>query len=446
MRIRNWLGRRGRGFALGEVVTDTLVLQIGQAVAIAAQGMTSLVVLRVLGPDVLGPYALGVALVALVGLLDLSGSNRVALVEIARAHAADEPRAITDALAGFLRISLLAKAPIVLAFFVLAPWAAGMAYGDTEAGTWARWLSVGLLLDIPFDMLVVVLQGRRLMPTLVRAESTRAILTSVASVALLVAGWQVVGLIAARLLVASAMAVWAIAQYARRAEAEPRVLPSWSALAARAQSTRLGPRLRLGLSTALEKNLGNLGAQMPILMMGALRPEALGYLSAALRAMSLPYPLVSALARNLDALLPHRAGQGTGFLRRTFVRTTLYAGALWTMVTGVMTLLAPILLVRVGGAAYAPSLPAILPLALQSLAVGAGVGIGAALRAMDKPAYGVGLQAFSILATAPVGYELIRTLGASGGAWLHALRYALITIAGIAIVLRLTKPETVAKT
>lgn len=440
MRWRDWIGARGRAAAGSDVVTDTLLLQMGQAVAIGAQGVTSLIVLRVLGPALLGSYALSSAMVALVGLLDPSGSNRVALVEVARAHGAAEPRGVVDALAGLLRASLLVKAPIVLAFFALAPWIAEMVYGQPDVGVWARWISVGLLLDIPFDMLVVVLQGRRQMPALVRAESARAILVSAASLVFLLAGWQVAGLIVARVATSGGAAVWAIAQYARRAREAPAALPSWSALSAQARTVRLASRFTLGLSMALEKNLGNLGAQMPVLMMGALRPDALGYFSAAVRAMSLPYPLVSALARNLDGLLPRRAAQGRGRLRGTFVRTTLYVGAIWALVTGAMTLAAPILLVRVGGAAYAPAVAAVLPLALQSLAVGAGVGIGAALRAIDRPMYGVGLQALSILVAAPIGYELIETFGATGGAWFHALRYALVTVAGIAIVLWLSKP------
>jgi O-antigen/teichoic acid export membrane protein len=99
-----------------------------------------------------------------------------------------------------------------------------------------------------------------------------------------------------------------------------------------------------------------------------------------------------------------------------------------------------VLLVRLAGAAYAPAVPALYPLILQSLAVGAGVGVGAALRALDRPQYGVVLQVVSILLSAPVGYALIQRDGAAGGSWFHAVRYVVLTCGGVGWVLWLLRP------
>jgi len=190
---------------------------------------------------------------------------------------------------------------------------------------------------------------------------------------------------------------------------------------------------------AIEKNLGTLGGQLPMLMLGALRPDAAGYFSAALRTMSLPYPLVSAFARYLDVLLPQRAGESAAAARHAFARVTLVAGSGWAVVTILMILIAPFVLVRLAGEAYTPAIPALYPLVLQSLATGAGVGLGAALRGLEKPSHLIVLQALSILLTLPVGYALIPESGAAGASWFHSLRYVVLTVAGIGWVFWLTR-------
>jgi O-antigen/teichoic acid export membrane protein len=431
---------RVRTAAARPVVADSFRLQLGQAASLGVQAVTSLVLLRSLGPDLVGLYAISAALAAAVALLDLSGANRVAVIDVARARGAAELERIGTSLGTFLRVSLRVRVPIVVAFFAFAPDIAGTLYGNRDAGMWARWLGLPLATDLPFDLLVVTLQGRGEIRALVRVETTRAIATSTCLIAALLAGWGLLGVALVHVATSIAAALWAWRRYGVLAARDP-ALPGWADLVRMPRASGARSRAAAGVSMAIEKNLGNLGGQLPLLLVGALRPEAAGYFSAALRTMSLPYPLVSAFARHLEVLLPHRAGQGADAVRRTFARATLTAGAAWTVVTIGMILLGPIILVQLAGADYAPAVPVLYPLVLQSLATGAGVGIGAALRAVDRPAYGVALQAISIIATAPFGYLLIVHSGALGAAWFHALRYALLTVAGIACVLWLVRPR-----
>jgi O-antigen/teichoic acid export membrane protein len=360
----------------------------------------------------------------------------VALVEIARTGDGVPGDRVADALTALLGLNLLVRAPIGLALFALAPLAADLVYGRPDAGLWARWLSVPLILDIPFDLLIVLFQGRRQMTRLVGAESTRAIGTSIVTVLALLAGWGIGGLVLSRVVSSAGASIWAIATYARLGAVDRR-LPAWGELVRRFRHVPLRSRLTLGTAMALEKNLGSFGHQLPVLMMGVLRPDALGYYAAAFRTMSLPYPMISAIARNLDAVLPQRAVAGLSSARRTFVRASLYTGAAWTLVSAVTVVAAPFLLHYFGGARYAPAVPAIYPFLLGSLAIGPGVGIGATLRAIGKPRHLVALQLVAILTTAIVGVLLIEPLGASGGAWAQSARYTMLTIAGTGDVLRM---------
>ena len=185
---------------------------------------------------------------------------------------------------------------------------------------------------------------------------------------------------------------------------------------------------------AAEKNLGSLSNQLPVLLLGALRPDAVGYYSAALRAVSLPYPLVTALARYLDVLLPARVGRGPRRVLDTFRQTTLFTGVVWLGVTALVWAAAPLLLVHVAGEDFRPAVAAVYPLLVQSAMVGFGVGIASAIRAVEKPQWLIALQLFSIAMSVPFAMTLIDQRGAVGAAWFHAARYVVLTGAGLALV------------
>ncbi len=415
------------------MVADTVTLQVGQVLSIFAQAVTSLVLLRVLGPGLVEVYAVSSALVAAAALLDLTGANRVALTELAYARGAATDDGATPALAAFLRVSAMIKVPVVIGLWMLAPYVATLAYGQPEVGRWARWLSLPLLFDVPFSLIVLVLQGHRHMRRLVQVETTRVLLESIATVAVLAAGGALPGVIAVRVAASVTSALWAIRAYARLATRST-TMPPWSRLLGRMRSIRTSAQRRFGLAMAIEKNVANLGGQLPVLLLGALKPGVVGYYVAAARVMAFPAPLVSAFARNLDVVLPFEAGRGLASLRRAFTRATAWSGGLWAIVTTALLLVAPVVLVKLAGPAYTPALVVLPPLAVQSLAVGFGVGLSSVLRAMGKPAYGAALQALSLVVTVPIGILLIDRLGAPGAAWFHASRFLLYTASGLVTV------------
>jgi hypothetical protein len=78
-------------------------------------------------------------------------------------------------------------------------------------------------------------------------------------------------------------------------------------------------------------------------------------------------------------------------------------------------------------------------LLLQSLAAGFGVGVGAMFRTLDRLEYSIGLHVVSLALMTPLAYVLIGASGAVGGAWFHGLRSLIVTMAGIGLVLALSK-------
>jgi O-antigen/teichoic acid export membrane protein len=422
----------------GRFVRDTLTLQAGQGVALVVQAVVSLVVLRLLGPEHFGVWTLSQAFITVAGLLDPSAAHRVALVEVARSLGADDRAALRDALAAFLRVSATVNVALAVALALAAPVVAREVYSRTEVGLWAAWLGLVRVVDLPWSLLVVVQHGRRRMTSLVGFESVRQILSSLLAVALLLAGLKVGGLVAAQLAASVGAAITGLVVYRRIPAEDPR-FPTWRELAVRAREVAVRARFWFGMRIAVDKNLGTLATQLPVLMLGALSPTTVGYYAAALRVVALPQPLITGLARNLETVLPQKAGESLAAMRRAFVTATWLSGGLWIVVTLVVALAGPPLLPLVAGASFTPAVAAIYPLLLQSVAAGFGVGAGTMFRTLDRMGYAIVVQAASLALMTPIGYVLIQRAGAVGGAWFHGLRFALMTAASLCVVFWLSR-------
>ena len=363
----------------------------------------------------------------------------MALVGVSRALGGERKADVARSLAVFLRLSIAAGALLGAATWFLTPYLARRLFSNGAVGGYGRWLGLGLLLDVPFTFLTVVLQARRRMATLVLAETLRAAAWLAATVAALALRPSAEALVGAQLLVSALASVAAIAAYRRVSRADDR-FPAWPALLGASVRRELGPALASGARIAADKNIGNFAAQLPTLLLGLFDASAVGQLAAAGRIMALPGPLLTGLARNHDAVLPARAAAAPGALRETFLRSTLLAMAGWLPVTALTALVAPELLVRFLGPAYAPAVALVPALAVQMLVLGAGVGLGSAFRTLDRVGWSIAAQLGTLLLLVPAGYLLVEAHGAAGAAWFHALRTGLATAVAVVLVMRLTAP------
>jgi PST family polysaccharide transporter len=425
-----------RQFMQRRFIQDTLTLQSGQFLTIFVQGFTNIVLLRILGPDNVGLYTLTTTFAALLGILDLSASGRIALIDVAKALGNHDNAEVLDSLAYFIRINLIINGILVAGFFFLAPWLAQLSYSKAEIGLWARWLALLELTELPYGLLALSYQCKRQMKTLVMLESSRLFIASFVSVSALLLGWGIPGLILGQLTVSGLYMLYGVYGYRRLALNDSR-FPAWQTLLSRTFSVSFRSRLRRGIGISLSKNVSNLGTQLPILMMGRLDPVALGYFSVALKVVTLPQPLISGIARNLDTFLPYQIGKGMASLRDAFLRTTLLTGLVWSVITFGMAVVSPIIMVGLFGFKYAPAIPILYPLLIQSLACGFGVGLAATTQTTNHVGIILVIDIVILICSIPVGYFLIAQMGAVGGAWLYSLWFASATVIPIFVLFRL---------
>lgn len=405
---------------------DTLRLQAGQISLVVIHAVRSLVALRFLGPEAFGLYALAQSMVSSAQLADVTAASRVALVGTARALGEGAEGDAAAPLADFLRLATTAAVLLAAGLWWLGPMVAAHAFHDPAIGGYAGWLGLCLVADVPFNLLIVALQAARRMTAMVVVESGRAAAWLTATVIALAVDTSPASLVAAQVIVGAVASISAVVVYLRVAHRDPR-LPGWLALIRRAARRRSRSALASGVRIAVDKNLGSLASQLPILFLGAVDTAAVGQLAAAIKVMALPGPLLTGLSRNLDAVLPARAATGIREVRMTLVRATRYAVLGWAPITLVTALAAPFLLAHLLGSAYTPALALIPALALQTLVLGVGVGLGPTFRTIDRVGWSIGCQVTALAVATPIGWWLIVHNGAGGAAWFHALRVVLAT-------------------
>jgi O-antigen/teichoic acid export membrane protein len=276
------------------------------------------------------------------------------------------------------------------------------------------------------------------MGSLVGAETVRLLVNSIASIVVLLIGWGIAGLVLTQVIISAVYAIYGVYAYARLAETDPR-FPTWAAMIGRMRGVSIRSRFGFGFRISLDKNLNSLLTQLPILMLGSLNPAALGYFSTAVKIVTLPQPLISGIARNLDTFLPFRAGRSKMAVREAFIQTTLYSSLIWSILTIGVALASPVILLVLAGVSYLPAIPLLFPAFLQAVAVGIDVGAGSAIQAVNRTEYSIGLDILMLVIFIPVGYILITNLGGYGAAWLFGVRYLVHALLGVSMVLLLLK-------
>ncbi len=430
-------------FRTSRFVRDTAVLQSGQLLLVIVQAIGNFFLIRLLRPDRLGRYTLVQTIAAMAGILDITGSVRLTTTYLAQAIGHDDHEQVRDSLAYFLRINVLYNVPLIACFAILAPIVSWNLYHDPIVSRWSVWLALTELTDLPTQLVTISYQASGRMRRLVGFESSRTVLSVLLTIGLLLAQFGIGALVLGTLSISILYGLLSIERYRRLAASDPR-FPTWPELLSRARSVPIGNRFRRGFLIAVDKNIGSLLDKLLILFIGTLGTVALSDFSVVYKIVTLPQPLISGIARSLDTFLPKRAGKSDSAhsLRRTFIDTTLFSGAIWSIMTLGLAVGGPLVLL-IAFPAYQAALPLIFPLLLQSIGIGLGVGLGPMLRTLHRLEFPIVMQTIAIVAILPFGGWLVSRWGLYGACLLVGLLEMGQVAAMIAVVLWLTRSRPV---
>ena len=457
---------RARHFLQRKFVQDTLILQVGKVASVLLSFVSTVTVLRLMGPAIYGIFVWAQSLLAIWGSLDLTGIGTSTRVRLAIAVGARDEGAILDLMAFYVKISTAVNVALAISLALFGPIVAQQLYnGNAQVGVLAAWLAVGAFADAFYNLVIIALQSRRSMRTFMIMQDVNQLVLTTALIAAVLISPTPESLVIARLVYSYSTLLIALIVYYRLREQGRVSYPPFSAVLRRAVTVSPRPYWRFGVANAIDRNIAQLFTQIPLQLIGIIAgPRAVGYMSLAMSGITQAGELTSAVFDNMQAVVPQAVGRGDfAGLKRNFVRVLVVMLLGGTAFYTALALLAPPFIPLLLGSRWIPAIPALMALAIYGALTTTGGLFGPLYRAFDQMrqiivvkliALGVGLPLGLLIltrmvaatpgierfagATALIPYRLI---GGSVGALGGALLIDLIFFISITLTAAVTLPE-----
>ncbi len=347
-------------------VRDTIALQIGKIGTTGMSALSSLAVVRLMGVENYGVWALAQSFLTIWQALNLTGVGISTSTRLAMAVGAHDEPEILNLTAFYVQVSTLWSIALALLLAVMGPAISALAYnGDGHIGVLAAWLSLTMLPDALYGLIIITLQSQRSMRTLAILTNLNQVVFLICIVGALLVNPVPETLIIGRLIYSTSTMLLAFWFYIRERETYPVPYPRLMDIFRRAP--RVSPRLywRFGFLNALDKNISNLYTEIPLQMVGVFAGKAAaGYLEVGFKALAIASTFTSAVYDNLQAVIPQAVGRRDFVtLRQNLTRVIL---TLTVAAIGFYTIfaLAVPLIVLLFGQHWIPASPVIAALAI----------------------------------------------------------------------------------
>ncbi len=445
----------GRGPGGGELITlrrllrrkfvqDTLALQVGKIAASAISFISSVVVLRLLGPAGFGVWTLAQSFFVIWQTPNLTGIGPSTSTRLAIAIGARNEREILNNMAFYVKVAVAWGVLNTTLLALLGPPIAANAYeSGAHIGVLASLLSLTLIPDALYGLAVLSLQARRSMPVVAALQIVNQFTLVGCYIGALLISPTAESMVIGRLVYSVTTMVIALTVYQRQRSQDGLVYPTIRAVLTRALTVSVRPYWRFGVANALDKNLGGLFMEIPTQMVGILSGNAqAGYLEASFKGIMLVYQLTSAVFDNMQAVVPQAVGRGDyAGLRWNFLRVlaVLIVGAVgfYGVFALATYLYAPLVVATLYGEAYGPVAPLIPVVAVYGAVNTIGGIFGPLYRALRLIRRAIVVKIITLLVVFFPGLWLIQQSGALGGAWVINSLY----IVSVALTAAMCLPE-----
>ena len=189
-----------RDFIRISFVRDVGILQVSKFFSIFLTIVSSIILARLLHPELYGLYGLIFAFVGLVGIFIDWGGNYASLTLLAENYAKKNKEEIKNILVYFVKITLLGIGIVGVIILVFSPFLTEIIYGNSQIGDWARVVLMATFLGIFYTGVVIVLQVIRKISQLAFLEVFNKFVYVLLPISFVVIGWGLTGLVWAHFL------------------------------------------------------------------------------------------------------------------------------------------------------------------------------------------------------------------------------------------------------
>lgn len=398
-------------------IKDTAILQVSTILNSGLSILTSIILARLLLPDLYGQYSLIFALVGLVGMFMDIGVGYGTTTLLAEAYHEKNRQKIKNIITYFIQTTFLISLVIGGLAIIFTPRLADILYHNQKIGQLARLIILALIVGNFFNLLDIILQVIRKIKSLALLENFNKLAYFVFPVTLVLLHLSLVGVVFGHFLAATLFFFISLFIYrtlARRVE----LLPSLREIFGNFFQFKTGYYLKFGILIAVDKNLSKLYTLIPLTLLGMFAAtKDVGFFKIAYSYMSIPLVILGPVSRLLMVQLPKDRVNDIARLNYNFRKVTLYTGLLAALLVVPFIVLAPFLVKLFYGASYRPVTGLTTILALYTIANGFAVGVSPIFRTLHKMKLGIKLHCLILFFTTPVVYYLIKNYKALGAVW-----------------------------
>jgi len=375
---------RFKDFIKVSFVQDVGILEIGKFFSIFLNIASSVILARLLHPELYGVYGLIFAFVGLVVIFISWGGNFASLTLLSEAYAKKDKQEVKNILTYFVKITLLAICIVGILSVFLAPFLTDLLYNNSQIGHWARIVLLASFLGVVYGLLIIVLQSVRKIKQLTILETFNKFAYTVLPIIFVLVGWGLTGIVWGHFISAFIFLVLAIFLYSFLIKKDE-LLPSLSQIFSNFRKINFKKYFNFGFLIAIDKNIGRFISISPVIFLGIFTSmQDVGYFKIALGYITIPLMILEPISRLLTVQLPKSKFYNLQILKEHFYKTALYSGLISISLAIPFVILAPYLIKLFYGMEYIPSIQLVYYLSVLIIFSGFGVGLGPFYRTVNR--------------------------------------------------------------
>lgn len=397
-----------------QFVKNLAILQVGNFSNTFIQGLTGIIIARLLQPELFGVYAISFSLAGLLVLVVSFGIQDTGATLVGGTYAREDHQGTKEAFMFLGRMASMIAVLSVVAILI-APSLAGRIYHNPLIGWYAGILVLASFISntfLNFSALAYQVVGKiKQMALLTFSDQT---LRNVLAVLLVASGLGITGAMSGHLLGAVTMLVVSIVVW-ERLRKNHSMFPSVREFFTKTSGLQVRKHVSFSAWVALDKNIATLFNLLPVLMVALyVSTTEVTYFKISLAYVNLVLGLMGPISTLLNVELPRMREEDPNSLRKNFIKVSLYSLLCSVVLTAGALIISPIALKILYGHSFLPGIKYILGLGIYGAFLGLGVGLGSMWRALHKVKISILINTITLAVGVPGGLYLIRHFGVWG--------------------------------
>lgn len=395
-------------------VKNLAILQVGNFGTTILTGVCSIIIARLLQPQLFGVYAIAFSLAGLLVLIVSFGVQDAVTTIVSGTHARDDHAGTRGAFMFLAKMSFIIGLLSVVAALV-APSLAARVYHNSQIGWYAGILVIASFISntfLNFSALAYQVVGK--IKQMTALTFTDQAVRNIIALLLVAGGLGIAGAMSGHLIGSVIMFFISITAWERLRKTY-NMFPSVREFFTPSPDVHIRKHVSFSAWIALDKNIATLFNLLPVLMVALyVSTTEVTYFKISLAYVNLVLGLMGPISTLLNVELPRMRAEDPTTLKNNFIRVSVYSFLCSIILTAGALIVSPIALRILYGSSFVPGIKYILGLGIYGAFLGLGIGLGSMWRAINKVKISILINMVTLGIGIPGGLYLIRHFGVWG--------------------------------